>query len=158
MPLISPDFLLLILFTIRSPLSITCSKGGLRKLSITAWRSWTAFAGVMISTAPSWWRITVRPTGITRFVWEGFRLLQELHGNAPLTHVYSNQDSYDPLARIDGADAQEIFWFHCQPNGTPERMTDIEGQVRWEGVNSAWGKLLRESETNKKQHLYSLYL
>ncbi|MHC0027065.1 RHS repeat-associated core domain-containing protein, partial [Enterobacter vonholyi] len=32
-------------------------------------------------------------------------------------------------------------------NGTPERMTDIEGQVRWEGVNSAWGKLLRESES-----------
>ncbi|HFT7227376.1 RHS domain-containing protein [Enterobacter sp. 01-M-03-SI-ECC_S142] len=30
-----------------------------------------------------------------------------------------------------------MFWFHCQPNGTPERMTDIEGQVRWEGVNSA---------------------
>ncbi|WP_431625927.1 RHS repeat-associated core domain-containing protein, partial [Enterobacter kobei] len=52
-----------------------------------------------------------------------------------------------PLARIDGVDAPEIFWFHCQPNGTPERMTDIEGQVRWEGVNSAWGKLLRESET-----------
>lgn len=26
-------------------------------------------------------------------------------------------------------------------------MTDIEGQVRWEGVNSAWGKLLRESDT-----------
>ena len=26
-------------------------------------------------------------------------------------------------------------------------MTDSEGQVRWEGVNSAWGKLLRESET-----------
>ena len=65
----------------------------------------------------------------------------------PLTYVYSDQDSYDPLARIDGVDAPEIFWFHCQPNGTPERMTDSEGQVRWEGVNSAWGKLLRESET-----------
>jgi uncharacterized protein RhaS with RHS repeats len=51
----------------------------------------------------------------------------------PLTYVYSDQDSYDPLARIDGVDAPEIFWFHCQPNGTPERMTDIEGQVRWEG-------------------------
>ena len=83
----------------------------------------------------------------TRFVWEGFRLLQELHGDVPLTYVYSDQDSYDPLARIDGVDAPEIFWFHCQPNGTPERMTDVEGQVRWEGVNSAWGKLLRESET-----------
>ncbi|OUC35610.1 type IV secretion protein Rhs [Enterobacter sp. J49] len=65
----------------------------------------------------------------------------------PLTCVYSGQDSYDPLARIDGVEAPEIFWFHCQPNGTPERMTDSEGQVRWEGVNSAWGKLLRESET-----------
>ncbi|HCT5809148.1 TPA: RHS domain-containing protein, partial [Enterobacter hormaechei] len=70
-----------------------------------------------------------------------------VHGDVPLTYVYSDQDSYDPLARIDGVDAPEIFWFHCQPNGTPERMTDSEGQVRWEGVNSAWGKLLRESET-----------
>ncbi len=33
-----------------------------------------------------------------------------------------------------------------QPTGKPERM-DSEGQVRWEAVNSAWGKLLRESET-----------
>ncbi len=91
-----------------------------------------------------------QPTGrpvTTRFVWEGFRLLQEVHGDVPLTYVYSDQDSYDPLARIDGVDAPEIFWFHCQPNGTPERMTDSEGQVRWEGVNSARGKLLRESET-----------
>ncbi len=91
-----------------------------------------------------------QPTGkpvTTRFVWEGFRLLQEVHGNVPLTYVYSDQDSYDPLARIDGVEAPEIFWFHCQPNGTPERMTDSEGQVCWEGVNSAWGKLLRESET-----------
>ncbi len=81
-----------------------------------------------------------QPTGkpvTTRFVWEGFRLLQEVHGDVPLTYVYSDQDSYDPLARIDGVDAPEIFWFHCQPNGTPERMTDSEGQVRWEGVNSA---------------------
>ena len=78
-----------------------------------------------------------QPTGnpvTTRFVWEGFRLLQEVHGDVPLTYVYSDQDSYDPLARIDGVDAPEIFWFHCQPNGTPERMTDSEGQVRWEGV------------------------
>ncbi len=91
-----------------------------------------------------------QPTGkpvTTRFVWEGFRLLQEVHGDVPLTCVYSDQDSYDPLARVDGVDSPEIFWFHCQPNGTTERMTDSEGQVRWEGVNSAWGKLLRESET-----------
>ncbi len=100
-----------------------------------------------------------QPTGkpvTTRFVWEGFRLLQKVHGDVPLTYVYSDQDSYDPLARIDGVDAPEIFWFHCQPNGTPERMTDIEGQVRWLGVNCAWGKLLRESKTQVSG--YSQYL
>ncbi|KLW92413.1 hypothetical protein SP99_02635 [Enterobacter sp. BIDMC92] len=83
----------------------------------------------------------------TRFFWEGFRLLHELHGDVPVIYVKSDHDSYDPLARIDGVDVPEIFWFHCQPNGTPEGMTDIEGQVRWEGVNNAWGKLLQESET-----------
>ncbi|EOG9680911.1 RHS domain-containing protein [Enterobacter hormaechei subsp. xiangfangensis] len=30
-----------------------------------------------------------------------------------------------------------MFWFHCQPNGTPERIVDIEGQMRWEGANIA---------------------
>jgi hypothetical protein len=37
-----------------------------------------------------------QPTGkpvSTRFVWEGFRLLQEVHGDVPLTCVYSDQDS-----------------------------------------------------------------
>ncbi|MCC8230852.1 RHS domain-containing protein [Enterobacter mori] len=28
-----------------------------------------------------------------------------------------------------------MFWFHCQPNGTPERIMDIEGQMRWGGAN-----------------------
>ncbi|MGS6326077.1 hypothetical protein ACVGWT_01575, partial [Enterobacter hormaechei] len=55
-------------------------------------------------------------------------------------YVYSDQDSYDPLARIDGVDAPEIFWFHCQPNGTPERMTDSEGPVGLEWGNNPLGK------------------
>jgi RHS repeat-associated protein len=80
----------------------------------------------------------------TLFLWEGFRLLQEIHDDVPLTYVYSDQESYEPLVRIDGIDSPEVFWFHCQPNGTPERMTDNEGELRWEGQNSAWGKLLRE--------------
>ncbi|HFS7472912.1 hypothetical protein PO609_18585 [Enterobacter cloacae] len=28
----------------------------------------------------------------------------------------------------------------------PERIVDIEGQVRWEGRNSAWDKLLRRDQ------------
>ena len=100
-----------------------------------------------------------RPVGkqvTTRFLWEGFRLLQEIHDDVPLTYVYSDAESYEPLARIDGTKDPDIFWFHCQPNGTPERMTDREGHIRWEGQNSAWGKLLHESipqETGYAQNL-----
>lgn len=85
------------------------------------------------------------PRVTTRFVWEGLRLLQEVHGDIPLTYVYADQGSYEPLARIDGITDPEIYWFHCQPNGTPERLTDNEGRVRWEGLTGAWGKLLREA-------------
>ncbi|WP_413649808.1 RHS repeat-associated core domain-containing protein, partial [Pantoea sp. B65] len=41
----------------------------------------------------------------------------------------------------------EIYWFHNQVNGMPERLTDAEGGLRWEGHNSAWGKLLRETSS-----------
>nr|WP_249429111.1 RHS domain-containing protein [Enterobacter bugandensis] len=46
-------------------------------------------------------------------------------------------DSDDPLALTNDINAPEIFWFHYQPNGTPERIVDIEGQMRWEGANRA---------------------
>lgn len=92
----------------------------------------------------------------THFVWDGFRLLQEIHGDVPLTYVYSDQASYDPLARIDGINDPEIYWFHCQPNGTPELLTDAEGEVRWEGQNSAWGKLLRETVDNPTDYAQNL--
>ena len=82
----------------------------------------------------------------TRFVWEGFQLLQKIRDDVPVTYVYSDQASYEPLARIDGVNAPDIFWFHNQPNGTPERLTDAEGRVCWEAQNSAWGKLLSERE------------
>jgi len=81
-----------------------------------------------------------------RFVWESYRLLQEIHDDIPLTYVYSDSQSYKPLARIDGVESPEIFWFHCAANGTPERLTDVEGHKTWEGMNSPWGKLLRESK------------
>ena len=81
----------------------------------------------------------------TRFVWEGYRLLQEIHDGTPLTYVYSDSQSYEPLARIDGVESPEIYWFHNAANGMPELLTDAEGQKAWEGINSPWGKLLRES-------------
>ena len=71
-----------------------------------------------------------RPSGnavTTRFVWEGYRLLQEIHDGIPLTYVYSDSQSYEPLARIDGLESSEIYWFHNAANGMPELLTDGEG-------------------------------
>jgi len=67
----------------------------------------------------------------------------------PLTYVYSDQHSHEPLARIDGVNTPDIYWFHNQPNGTPERLTDAEGRVCQEAQNSAWGKLLHERDTQR---------
>jgi RHS repeat-associated protein len=39
----------------------------------------------------------------------------------------------------------EIYWFRNAANGMSELLTDAEGQKAWEGINSPWGKLLRES-------------
>ena len=64
----------------------------------------------------------------------------------PLTYVYSDQHSHEPLARINGVNTPDIYWFHNQPNGTPERLADAEGQVCHEAQNSAWGKLLHERD------------
>ena len=63
-----------------------------------------------------------------------------------MNYVYSFQHSHEPLARIDGVNAPDIFWFHTQPNGPTERLTDAEGRLCWEAQNSAWGKLLSERE------------
>jgi len=82
----------------------------------------------------------------TRFIWEGARLLQEIQNEVPLTYVYSDPHSHEPLARIEGMNTPDIFWFHNQPNGTPERLTDAEGKVCWKGQSSAWGKLLHERD------------
>nr|WP_227009770.1 MULTISPECIES: RHS domain-containing protein [unclassified Enterobacter cloacae complex] len=49
------------------------------------------------------------------------------------------------MAHTDDVNAPEIFWFHCQPNGTPERIVDIEGQMRWEG-----GTGLRQAAAGKR--------
>ncbi|WP_173581518.1 RHS repeat-associated core domain-containing protein, partial [Winslowiella iniecta] len=103
-----------------------------RRVSKTCWRQ------------DEWGEVIGEPH-TTRFVWEGLRLLQEIVDGVPLTWVYAGPQSYEPLARIDGAENPEIYWYHCRPDGTPETLTDESGAVRWRGSNGAWGKLLRET-------------
>ena len=66
-----------------------------------------------------------RLLGETRFDWDGLRLLQEhRHGQSSL-YLYE-EDSYAPLARIDGTgEHQRVRYYHNDLNGLPEQLTDV---------------------------------
>ncbi|ECF1703856.1 hypothetical protein E1B77_23590 [Salmonella enterica subsp. enterica] len=82
----------------------------------------------------------------TRFVWEGLRLLSETQDGRTRLYVYEDQSSYTPLVRVDGQGPNSRYrWYHCQPNGMPERLSDEKGNIRWESVTSAWGRTECES-------------
>ncbi|ORF09753.1 hypothetical protein BGI03_00215 [Snodgrassella alvi] len=46
-------------------------------------------------------------------------------------YLYTDEGSYEPLARIDrnGNQEQHIYYFHTDLNGMPEELTDEPGNV-----------------------------
>ena len=88
----------------------------------------------------------------TGFVWDGSHLLQEIHPDGRYTYIYTNPDSYEPLAQVhnrtneEGESKQETHYFHCDQIGIPREMTDKDGNLVWFGDYYGWGKL--KSETN----------
>ena len=64
------------------------------------------------------------------------------------TQYIYGENSWEPLARVDSIGEQsDIFWYHTELNGLPERMTDEHGEVVWRGRFSTWGETERESVT-----------
>lgn len=56
---------------------------------------------------------------MTRFVWEGLRLLAEERNGVPLVYVYEAAGSYTPLARIYGSgEKQRVDYYRCGQNGS----------------------------------------
>ena len=88
----------------------------------------------------------------TGFVWDGSHLLQEVRPDGRYTYIYTDPDSYEPLAQVrnrtnrEGESKQEINYFHCDQIGIPREMTDKDGNLLWFGDYYGWGKL--KSETN----------
>ena len=85
------------------------------------------------------------------FLWDGSHLLQEHNSDGLYTYIYTDQDSYEPLAQIrdwrnEEETKQSIHYFHCDQIGIPREMTDKDGNLLWFGDYYGWGKL--KSETN----------
>ena len=88
----------------------------------------------------------------TRFVWDGSHLLQEIHLDGRYTYIYTDPDSYEPLAQIrdwttkDGKKRQQTHYFHCDQIGIPREMTDKDGNLLWFGNYTGWGRLKEETK------------
>ena len=91
----------------------------------------------------------------THFVWEGSRLLQEYTYKGSYTYIYTDQDSYEPLAQVfhnNQDEAQYLAYFHNDQVGIPREMTDIHGNLLWYGEYTAWGRLKKDGRVYKNAH------
>ena len=88
----------------------------------------------------------------TRFVWDGSHLLQEVHPDGRYTYIYTDPDSYEPLALVhnrtneEGESRQQTHYFHCDQIGIPREMTDKDGNLLWFGNYTGWGRLKEETK------------
>ena len=87
----------------------------------------------------------------TRFVWDGSHLLQEIQPDGRYTYIYTDPDSYEPLAQVrdwtteDDENRQQTRYFHCDQIGIPREMTDKDGNLLWFGNYTGWGRLKEET-------------
>ncbi|MEX1839734.1 PAAR domain-containing protein [Enterobacter cloacae] len=93
---------------------------------------------------------TAHGTTDTRFLWQGYRLLQEQQESGLCsTYVYDPNEAWSPLARVDHLRDQssgEIYWFNTDLNGAPLEVTDERGAVRWSGQYGSFGEVRHQSE------------
>ena len=76
-----------------------------------------------------------KPCNRTTFLWDGLQMIQESSADKRQSlYLYTDQYSYEPLARIDrnGNQEQHIYYFHTDLNGMPEELTDEAGEIVWE--------------------------
>ncbi|WP_165678467.1 RHS repeat-associated core domain-containing protein [Metapseudomonas otitidis] len=93
----------------------------------------------------------------TDFLWQGLRLLQERRDTLHSLYVYE-PGSYAPLARLDSDPLQpdklpQRYYFHTDPAGTPQELTDADGQIVWRAFYKAWGGLEAVSPKQVEQNL-----
>ena len=84
--------------------------------------------------------------------------MQEVQQDDRYTYIYTDPDSYDPLAQVldrttaDGKSRQQTHYFHCDQIGIPREMTDKDGNLVWFGDYYGWGKLKSETNTSGTAH------
>ncbi|WP_425413704.1 RHS domain-containing protein, partial [Neisseria perflava] len=76
----------------------------------------------------------------------------EIHPNGRYTYIYTDPDSYEPLAQVhnhtnaEGESRQQIYYFHCDQIGIPREMTDKDGNLLWFDNYTGWCLLKEETK------------
>lgn len=86
----------------------------------------------------------------TLFFWDDEALAGETTVPSPIDtggehlareHVFY-PDSFEPLARIDGAgEDRRVLYYSNDANGCPTRMIDSAGKIQWAATYHAWGEV-----------------
>ncbi|MFT4066121.1 RHS repeat-associated core domain-containing protein [Paraburkholderia sp.] len=90
---------------------------------------------------------------LTRYLWQGRRLIQEQRLDALRTYLYqpgpAGSTGFAPLACVDQPLASDgsikdtqIYHYHTDGVGTAIALTDEAGNVVWNGNYRAWGKIV----------------
>ncbi|CAI0893302.1 Cell wall-associated polypeptide CWBP200 [Serratia entomophila] len=81
----------------------------------------------------------------TRFLWQGYRLLQEQRADGSRrSWSYDPASPWSPLAALEQAGdsrSAEIYWYHTDLNSAPLEVTDAAGNLCWSGQYDTFGKL-----------------
>ncbi|WP_426134503.1 RHS repeat-associated core domain-containing protein [Pseudomonas sp. PWP3-1b2] len=80
----------------------------------------------------------------TEFFWQGDKLIAEHHADCHRSFIYE-PDSFRPLAMLEGFGPKETKPYHYQLDhlGTPQELTDPNGEIVWSAHYKAYGKISR---------------
>ncbi len=81
----------------------------------------------------------------TEFLWQGDRLIAEETGDDYRTYLYE-PDSFKPLALVEGhgPDEAKVYYYHLDHLGTPQELTNQQGQLVWSVTYRAYGNVVQQ--------------
>jgi len=74
--------------------------------------------------------------GTTYFTWDGNRLLTETRGESSQSYIYE-QFGFTPIASTN--QESELNYYHNDHLGTPQEVTNKQGEIVWEAEYETWG-------------------
>jgi RHS repeat-associated protein len=83
--------------------------------------------------------------GTTEYLWDGDLMIESRRNNKQALFLFE-PNSFIPLATIQD---EQTYWYQCDQIGTPQELTDQEGNIVWAADYKVWGEMtLRNARTD----------